>query len=132
MVLADFANHTGDPGLESSLNIALKQDLEAPDFPHIFSEAEVENALQLMGERAGEPITEEVARKVCLRSGGKAIVMGAISKLPSNYLIDIEALGCSTRDVVADAQASASAKDDVPNALKLAASQLRMKFLESR
>jgi hypothetical protein len=132
VVLADFINNTGDPGFDHPLKMALKQDLEDSDFPHILSESEVETASRLMGETGEEPITEDVARKICLQSGSKAIVIGLISKASDNYLISLKATGCSTRDVVAAAQASASKKDDIPNALELAASQLRVKFLESR
>jgi hypothetical protein len=132
VVLADFVNNTGDTTFDYSLNRTLERDLEDSTFPHILSETEVRGELQLMDQPTIQPITEELARKICLRAGSKAVLVGFISNLSDSYLIRLEASGCNSREVVADAQAQASTKDDLPAALKIAASQLRLKFLESR
>jgi hypothetical protein len=132
VVLADFVNSTGDTTFDHSLSPILEQDLEDSTFPHILSEKEVRDELQLMGESTGQPITEELARRVCLRSGSKAVLVGAISESSKGYSVHIAASGCGNRESVAEVQAQAATRDGVPEGIKVAAAQLRVKFLESR
>ena len=132
VVLADFVNSTGDTTFDHSLNRTLEQDLEDPTFPHILSESEVRGELRLMDEPTAQSITEQLARKICLHTGSKAILIGSISKVSNSYSVHLWAAGCSTPEIVAEAQAQEVAKDGVPEALKVAAAQLRVKFLESR
>jgi hypothetical protein len=85
-----------------------------------------------MNEPTAQPITEELARKVCLHAGSKAVLIGSILKASNSYSVHLAAAGCSTREIVAETQAQAATKDGVPEALKVAAAELRVKFLESR
>jgi hypothetical protein len=132
VVLADFVNSTGDSTFDHSLSRTLEQDLQDSAFPHILSEGAVRSELQLMNEPTAQPITEELARKICLRAGSKAVLIGSILKASNSYSVHLAAAGCSTREIVAEGQAQAFTKDGVPEALKVAAAQLRVKFLESR
>ncbi|MCU1298347.1 MAG: pknB 10 [Acidobacteriaceae bacterium] len=132
VVLVDFVNNTGDTTFDHSLSRTLEKDLEGSTFPHILSEGEVRSELQLMNEPTAQPITEELARKICLRAGSKAIIVGSISKMSNSYSVHLSAAGCGTREIVADAQEQAATKEAVPEAFKVAAAQLRVKFLESR
>ncbi len=132
VVAADFVNNTGDPMFDHSLEPALEQDLEDSTFPHILSESEMKDALLLMKKQPSQPVGEELARKICLQTGSKAVVVESISKVSDGYVIDLKASGCSTRDIVADAQTQAARKEDVPQALRAAAMQLRAKFMDSR
>jgi hypothetical protein len=132
VVAADFVNNTGDPTFDHSLEPSLEQDLEDATFPHILAEGEMKDALRLMKERTSQPVGEELGRKICVRTGSKAVLIGSISKVSNGYVIDLKASGCSTRDIVADAQMQAARKEDVPQALRAAALQLRAKFMDSR
>jgi hypothetical protein len=132
VVAADFVNNTGDPTFDHSLEPALEQDLEDATFPHILSESEMKEALLLMKEQPSQPVGEELARRICLQTGSKAVVVGSISKFSDGYVVSLKSSGCSTRDIVADTQTQAARKEDVPQALRIAALQLRAKFMDSR
>jgi tetratricopeptide (TPR) repeat protein len=66
-----------------------------------------------------------------MRTGSKAVLGGAISSLGSHYLIDLNAVACSTGDTLAEEQAEATRKEDVLTALCRASSSLRSKLGES-
>jgi hypothetical protein len=132
VVLADLTNLTTDPAFGSSLKAALAADLEQPGFPHILSAAEIRETLRLTGQIGVPTLSQDAAREVCRRTGGKAVIAGSISESGSEFLVDLKATGCSTADVVAEAQARILGKDRVLEALQVAASQLRAKLAESR
>src|ERR1019366_4708805 len=80
---------------------------------------------------ANERITADVGRELCQRTGSKAVLGGTISSLGSHYLIDLNAIACSTGDTLAKEQAEATSKEDVLKALSRASSSLRAKLGES-
>jgi len=72
-----------------------------------------------------------VARELCIRTGSKAIVLGSISNLGGQYVVGVDAVGCSTGDTLAKEQEQAANKQDVLKALGKAVSSLRTKLGES-
>jgi serine/threonine protein kinase/Flp pilus assembly protein TadD len=131
VVLADFTNSTGDPVFDDTLKQALSIQLGQSPFLNILSDRKVEETLHLMGRPSNERITRDVARELCVRTGSKAIVLGSISSLGGQYVIGLDAVGCSTGDTLAQEQEEAAAKQDVLKALGKAASNLRAKLGES-
>jgi tetratricopeptide (TPR) repeat protein len=131
VALADFINHTGDPAFDDALKQALSVDLEQSPFLNMLSDRKVSETLRMMGRPANERITMDVGRELCLRTGSKALLGGAISSLGSHYLIDLNAVACSTGDTLAKEQGEATSKEDVLIALSRASSSLRTKLGES-
>jgi eukaryotic-like serine/threonine-protein kinase len=131
VVLADFTNSTGDPVFDDALKQALGVQLGQSPFLNILSDRRVEETLHLMGRQSNERITRDVARELCVRTGSKAIVLGSISNLGGQYVLGLDAVGCSTGDTLAQEQEEAAAKQDVLKALGKAASNLRAKLGES-
>ena len=66
-----------------------------------------------------------------MRTGSKAIVLGSISNLGGQYVIGLDAVGCSSGDTLAKEQEEAASKQDVLKALGKAAASLRAKLGES-
>ena len=131
IVLADFDNTTGDPVFDDALKQALVVQLGQSPFLNILSERKVEETLQLMGRPANERITRDVARELCERTGSKAILLGSISNLGGQYVVGVDAVGCSSGDLLAEEQEEAATKQDVLKALDKAAASLRSKLGES-
>jgi eukaryotic-like serine/threonine-protein kinase len=131
IVLADFENTTGDPVFDGALKQALAVQLGQSPFLNILSDRKVSETLRLMGRPAGDRITRDVASELCVRTGSKAILLGSISKLGGQYVVDVDAVGCSTGDTLAKEQEEAATKEDVLKALSKAASSLRGKLGES-
>jgi serine/threonine protein kinase len=131
VVLADFTNSTGDPVFDDALKQALAVQLGQSPFINILSDRKVSETLSLMGSQPGTRITAGVARELCVRTGSKAIVLGSISKLGEQYVIGVDAVGCSNGDTLAKEQEEAGNKQDVLKALGKAAASLRAKLGES-
>ena len=131
IVLADFDNSTGDPVFDGALKQALAVQLGQSPFLNILSDRKVEDTLRLMGRPANERITRDVAGELCVRTGSKAILLGSISNLGGQYVVGVDAIGCSSGDTLATEQEEAATKQDVLKALSKAASSLRGKLGES-
>src|SRR5271166_928897 len=131
VVLTDFDNKTGDTVFDDALQPALAAELGQSPFLNMLSDQKVSKTLQMMSRPANQRITADVGRELCLRTGSKAVLGGAISSLGSHYLIDLTAVACNTGDTLAKQQAEATSKEDVLNALCRASSSLRTKLGES-
>ena len=131
VVLADFDNKTGDAVFDDALKQALAVQLGQSPFLNILSDRKVVETLRLMGSQPGARITQDVARELCVRTGSKAIVLGSISNFGGQYVIGLDAVGCSSGDTLAKEQEEAASKQDVLKALSKAAASLRTKLGES-
>lgn len=131
IVLADFDNATGEPVFDLTLKEALSTDLEQSPFLNILPESEVRDTLAYMGRAAATPLTGDVAREVCERSGSKAVLRGSIATLGSHYVIGINASDCRTGDSLGHEQVEAESREQVLASLDKAGARLRGKLGES-
>src|SRR5713226_7630111 len=131
VVLADFDNTTGDAVFDGALKQALAVQLGQSPFLNILSDRKVAETLRLMGRQPSDRITQDIARELCVRTGSKAILLGSISNLGGQYVIGVDAIGCSSGDTLAKEQEEAASKQDVLKALGKAPSSLRGKLGES-
>jgi eukaryotic-like serine/threonine-protein kinase len=131
IVLADFANSTGDPVFDDTLNTALNVSLRQSPFLNVLSDSEVAKTLQLMTRPASTKLTPEVTRELCQRAGSKAYLAGSIGSLGSEYVLGLKAVNCQSGDTLAEEQVTAASKEKVLDALGEAASELRGELGES-
>ena len=87
IVLADFANSTGDPIFDDTLTQALTAALRQSPFLNVLSDNKVATTLQLKTRPVSTRLTPEVAREVCLRADSKAWIGGSIGSIGSEYVI---------------------------------------------
>ena len=131
IVVADFANRTGDPVFDDTLKTALSVALNQSPFLNVLSDSKMAETLRLMTRPANLALTSEVARELCQRTGSKAYIAGSISPLGSQYVIGLKAVDCQSGDLVVQEQVTAPAKEQVLNALGEAISGLRSQLGES-
>ena len=131
VVLADFANTTGDIVFDDTLNTALRVSLLQSPFLNVLSDSEVARTLRQMTRPANTRLTAGVARELCQRASSKAYVAGSIESLGSQYVLGLKAVNCQTGDNLAQQQVTASSKETVLEALGKAASRLRGELGES-
>src|SRR5208282_5982623 len=72
IVLADFANSTGDAVFDDTLKTGLSISLRQSPFLNVLSDSQVAKTLQLMTRPTSTKLTPEVTRELCLRVGSKA------------------------------------------------------------
>jgi serine/threonine protein kinase/tetratricopeptide (TPR) repeat protein len=131
IVLAEFANTTGDPVFDGTLKQALAVDLEQSPFLRVVPPVRVREALGFMGRSPDERLTSDLARELCLRVGSKATIAGSIASLGSQYVVTLNAINCQTGESLARQQAEASSKEQVLSALGTAVSKMRGQLGES-
>jgi serine/threonine protein kinase/tetratricopeptide (TPR) repeat protein len=131
IVLADFANSTGDPVFDDTLKTALSLSLAQSPFLNVLPENKVAATLKLMSRPASTKLTPEVTRELCQRAGNKAYIAGSIASLGSQYVLGLNAVNCQSGDPLAEEQVTAASKEKVLDALGAAASKLRSELGES-
>jgi len=117
IVLADFANATGDPVFDGALRQILAVQLGNSSYLAPLSDARVSQTLRLMVQPPDAKITPDIAAKICERTGSAAVVEGSITRLESEYMLDLRAKNCQTGDVLDEEQVPAAKKADVSKAL---------------
>jgi serine/threonine protein kinase/predicted Zn-dependent protease len=131
VVLADFANSTGDSVFDDTLKQALAVNLGQSPFLNIVSDDKVHQTLEMMGQQATQHISSDLAREICQRAGAKASIAGSISSLGAQYVVSLSAVNCATGDALARRQSEAASKERILEALSDAASKLRGDLGES-
>src|ERR1035437_712230 len=131
VVLADFANSTGDPVFDDTLKTALSVALNQSPFLNVLSENKVAATLQLMAPPASTVLTPEVTRELCQRADGKVYIAGSIAAMGNNYVLGLKAVNCQNGDLLAQEQVTATAKERVLDSLGEAATRLRGQLGES-
>jgi tetratricopeptide (TPR) repeat protein len=131
VVLADFANTTGEAVFDDTLKQALAIQLEQSPFLNVLPERKVSETLKMMGRPAHEHITRDVAREICQRTASKALLTGSIAALGSHYALTLQAVACQSGDTLASAQSEADSREHVLHSLGEAGNQLRQKLGES-
>ncbi len=131
IVLADFANSTGEPVFDDTLKTALTISLNQSPFLNVVSDNKVAATLKLMTRPPNTKLTPDVARELCERAGSKAYIAGSIARLGSEYVLGLKAVNCQSGDTLLEEQATAAAKEKVLNAVGEAASKLRGELGES-
>jgi eukaryotic-like serine/threonine-protein kinase len=131
IVLTDFSNRTGEPVFDSTLRESLAIGLEQSPFLNVLSDIRANQTLKLMGRSPGDRITEDVGREICVRTSSKALLTGSISRLDSQYAMELKAINCQTGDTLAAVEADARGRDKVLQSLGQAANRLRLKLGES-
>jgi serine/threonine protein kinase/tetratricopeptide (TPR) repeat protein len=131
LVLADFANSTGDPVFDDTLKTALGVSLSQSPFLNVLSDSTVNKTLRRMQKAADTKLTPDVAREVCQRANSKAYIAGSIAGLGSQYVLGLKVVNCQSGDTLAQQQSTAAGKEKVLDALGAAASKLRGELGES-
>jgi eukaryotic-like serine/threonine-protein kinase len=131
VVLADFANSTGDTVFDGTLRQGLSIQLEQSPFLSIISDQQIQQTLQMMDQKPDVKLTPEIARELCQRTGSAAAFEGSIAQVGTPYLLTLKAVNCVSGKSLASAEAQASDKNHVLDALGKTASEIRNKLGES-
>ncbi|PYU38115.1 MAG: hypothetical protein DMG54_31250 [Acidobacteria bacterium] len=131
VVLADFANSTGDTVFDDTLKQALSVALNQSPFLNVLPDNKVGAMLKLMTRPSDAKLTPELARELCQRAGSKAYIAGSIASMGSEYVLGLKAVNCQSGDLLAQEQVMAAGKAEVLDAVGKAAAKLRGELGES-
>jgi eukaryotic-like serine/threonine-protein kinase len=131
IVLADFTNTTGDTVFDGTLRQGLSVQLEQSPFLSIISDQQIQQTLQMMGQKPDAKLTPEIGRQLCHRTGSAAVLNGSIAQIGTQYSLILKAINCSSGEALASTEAQARDKNHVLDALGKAATEIRGKLGES-
>ena len=131
VVLADFANATGDSVFDGTLRQGLSAQLEQSPFLNLLSDQRIAQTLLLMTQGKDTRLSPDLAREVCQRTASAATIEGSIGSLGSQYVLGLKAVDCRNGDILVTEQVTANGKEQVLKALGEAATKLRKKLGES-
>jgi serine/threonine protein kinase/tetratricopeptide (TPR) repeat protein len=131
IVLADFANTTGDPVFDGTLRQGLSVQLEQSPFLSLIPEQQIQHTLQMMGQKPDARLTPAIAQELCQRTSSAAVIDGSVAQIGAQYLLTVKAVNCSNGELLASTEAQAGDKNHVLDALGKMASDIRNKLGES-
>jgi DNA-binding winged helix-turn-helix (wHTH) protein/tetratricopeptide (TPR) repeat protein len=131
VVLSEFANTTGDTTFDDALRQGLSAQLEQSPFLHFLPDERIAQTLSLMAQPKDTRLTHALAREVCQRTGSSAVLDGAIAQVGTQYLLTLKTINCSTGESLGSAEAQATDKNHVLDALGNVASKIRHQLGES-
>jgi serine/threonine protein kinase/Tfp pilus assembly protein PilF len=131
VLLADFANNTGDAVWDETLKQWLRVELDQSPYLNIVSDENVTKLLRYAGRSPNERVTPEIARDLCQRAASKAMLLGSISSIGSHYAIELKAVTCQNEEPLAEEQKEANSREEVLTKLHDAGVSMRNKLGES-
>lgn len=131
VLIADFTNATGDPVFDGTLRQGLSVQLEQSPFLSLVSDNRIRQTLRMMGQKPDAKLTPDIALDLCQRVGSAAVVEGSVAQIGAPYLLTVRAINCSNGETLASAEAQASNKNHVLNALGDVSAAIRSKLGES-
>ena len=131
IVLADFANTTGDTVFDGTLRQGLSVQLEQSPFLSIVSDQQIQQTLRMMGQPQDARLTSDIAREICQRTSSAVVLDGSIAEIGTQYNLILKAVNCSSGESLASTEAQASDKNHVLDALGKAATEMRSRLGES-
>jgi tetratricopeptide (TPR) repeat protein len=130
IVLADFANNTGDGAFSGMRQVAAPELETSPDFGFL-SDARASQMLGLMVRPPNTRLTPDVASEICERTGSTAMVEGSITGIGNEYVLSLRARNCRTGDILDEEQSPAVKKEEVFHALVQLADRFRSRAAQT-
>src|SRR5262249_34875908 len=130
-VVAEFKNNTGNPVFDEALRQGLASQLRQSPYLTLISDDRIRRTLQRMGTPADATLAPALAREVCQRAGGVAVLEGTISRLGSQFVLGLTARNCQTGDTIDQQQVQATREEDVLTAISRIAADFRLRAGES-
>ena len=122
ILISDFANNTGNPVLDGTLEPALGTALENASFITAYNRGQARSTLAKLS--GSTKLDENAAQLVAQREGVGVVVSGSISRNGSKYSLSARAVDARTRKVINDATATAS----TPGGLNAAVGRVAASF----
>jgi len=131
VVLAEFANSTGDPVFDGALRLGLAVQLRQSPYLSLVPEDRVQQTLRLMGQPSDAHLNSATAREICERIGSTVVLEGSIETLGNQYVLGLNAKNCANGNVLYQDQVQLAKKEDVLQSLGEMAGKFRARAGES-
>jgi eukaryotic-like serine/threonine-protein kinase len=124
VLVADLTNHTGDPVFDGTLEPMFNAALEGARFVNTFNRGQARKLAQQL-PKSTDKLDEQSARLVAVSQGISSVVTTSLSRRADGYRLSAEAMDAVTGNMIADAEVSASTKDELLLAIPRLAAPIR-------
>ena len=131
IVLSDFEDGAGDPGLVTALEQAFRVHLSQSPTVKLAPRARVAEVLERMQVEPGARLTLDVAREAAIREGWKAVVAGGLHSVGSSYTVSVRLVAADSDEELAAWIETARQPDDLIPAVERLSVRLRERVGES-
>ena len=136
VVLADVENRTGDSIYSRALDVAVASGLQQSAYVNVLPRSRVRQALARTGRAPSDiaslALDESLAREVAQREGARAVVVGAIDRVDSSYMLSARVVDAASGEALAAATSVARSRAEVVDAVDRLVRGLRRALGESR
>ena len=131
IVLADFVTAPEDSALAPVVVEAVRSALSQSKSVTLLGPVEVSEQLQLMGEDKDARLTDDLAAKLAIRAGAKAVLGGSLASAGSGYVINLQLRSAATGAILASFPGTADGLKGLLSTVDKLTRQLRGKVGES-
>ena len=124
VLVGDFANHTGEPVLDETLEPMLGVALEGASFINAYSRGDARKLAKKL-PNATDKLDEQSARLVAMSQGVNAVITGDISMRGGQYDISATAVDALSGNVIAKSDVTVGDKQDILRDLPRLAAPIR-------
>ncbi|MBI2687442.1 MAG: protein kinase [Acidobacteria bacterium] len=124
VMIAEFANQTGDPVFDGTLEPVFKLALEGAGFINAYDRTQL-RSLGAKLDHPGDKLDEQTARRIAVNQGLGVVVSGTLDRRGNGYTLTVKASQAVTGNAVTTTSANASRKDQVLAAATEAAASIR-------
>ncbi len=124
VLVGDFANHTGDPVLDNTLEPMLGVALEGASFINAYSRGDARKQAQKLPHPT-DKLDEQSARLVAVNQDVNAVITGEINLRGDEYDISAIALDAVSGKVIAKSEVTVANKQDILNSPSQLAAPIR-------
>ena len=124
VLVADFANHTGDPVLDDTLEPMINVALEGASFVNAYSRGDARKLAKKLPNPT-DKLDVQSARLVAVDQGVNAVITGEISRRGDKYDVSATALDPVSGKVLAKADVSSANKQEILSDLPKLAAPIR-------
>jgi len=124
VLVGDFANHTGDPVLDNTLEPMLGVALEGASFINVYSRGDARKLAKKLPNPT-DTLDEQSSRLVAMNQGVNAVITGDISRRGDEYDISALALDTVSGKVLSKADITVASKQEILSELPRLAVPLR-------
>ncbi|MEZ4413866.1 MAG: protein kinase [Gemmatimonadales bacterium] len=131
LVLADFANRTGDASLGPSVTDAFRVDLSQSPVIRLLDASAVRAALTRMGRSPDTPLDDATAQELAQRENAKAFITGEIGSVGSGYVLSTRIVATADGHELVALRETAADETEVIPAIDRLSKRLRERVGES-
>lgn len=124
VLVGDFANNTGDPVLDDTLEPMFGVAMEGASFINVYSRGDARKLAKKLPNPT-DKLDEQSARLVAMSQGVNAVITGDISLRGNQYDISAMALDTVSGNVLAKADVTVGSKQEILSALPKLAAPIR-------